>query len=144
MHQVNIPPEIETLTKQVVDGAFTVHSSFGPGLLENVYRKVLAVELGERGLSVEQEKPIPLVHRNRTIENSFRADMLINGLLLVELKTVESIQPIHRVQTVTYLKLLHLPLALLINFNTPLIKDGIHRVLNLQFRTNQIPETQRR
>jgi GxxExxY protein len=95
----------------------------------------MVIELGLRGLQLEREKILPLIYRGQTVENAYRLDLLINGTLLVELKTVESIQPIHRVQTTTYLKLLKLPLGLLINFNVPLIKDGINRVLNLDFQS---------
>jgi GxxExxY protein len=87
------------------------------------------------GLTAEREKVLPLTYRGHVIENAYRLDLIVNGKLLVELKAIEAIQPIHRVQVTTYLKLLHQPLGLLINFNVPLIKDGITRVLNLDFRT---------
>ncbi|MCF7760904.1 MAG: GxxExxY protein [Cephaloticoccus sp.] len=135
MKQVVIPVETERLATQVVDAAFAVHRIFGPGLLERAYQDCMAIELGLRGLPLEREKILPLSYRGQTVENAYRLDLLINGSLLVELKAVESILPIHRVQTTTYLKLLKLPLGILINFNVPLIKHGITRVLNLDFQT---------
>ncbi len=141
MKQVIIPERIEILAKHVVNAAFAVHNTFGPGLLERVYHETLALELTLNGLTVEREKHIPISYRGQAVDASYRADLLVNGQLLVELKAIESTQPIHRVQTVTYLKLLNLPLGLLINFNVPLIKDGIHRVLNLGFQSEQMLET---
>ncbi len=135
MKQVVISAETERLATQTVDAAYAVHRTFGPGLLERAYQDCMVIELGLRGLQLEREKILPLNYRGQTVENAYRLDLLINGTLLVELKTVESIQPIHRVQTTTYLKLLKLPLGLLINFNVPLIKDGITRVLNLDFQS---------
>lgn len=135
MKQVVIPNDIEALATQTVNAAFTVHRTFGPGLLERAYQDCLAIELDILGLSLEREKTLPLTYRGRSVENAYRLDLLINNRLLVELKTVESVQSIHRVQVTTYLKLLKLPLGLLINFNVPLIKDGITRVLNLDFQS---------
>ena len=135
MSEVRIPGEIEALATAVVNAAFAVHRSLGPGLLESAYHECLGIELSLAGLRVQREQVLPLTYRSHVIQNAYRIDLLINEQLLVELKTVESIQPIHRVQVTTYLRLLKLPLGLLINFNVPLIKDGISRVLNLDFRS---------
>ncbi len=135
MNQVTIPEEIEALAATTVDAALAVHRAIGPGLLESAYQECLAIELSCRGLKVDRERVLPLVYRGHAIENAYRLDLIVERQLLLELKAVESIQPIHRVQVTTYLKLLKLPLGLLINFNVPLIKDGITRVLNLEFRT---------
>jgi GxxExxY protein len=134
MSQVLVPDEIERLATIAVNGALTVHRVLGPGLLESAYHECLAIELAHAGLTVEREKVLPLTYRGQTINHAYRLDLIVNGQLLIELKTVEALQPIHRVQVTTYLKLLKLPLGLLINFNVPLIKDGITRVLNLDFR----------
>ena len=134
MSQVLVPDEIERLATIAVNGALTVHRVLGPGLLESAYHECLAIELAHAGLTVEREKVLPLTYRGQTINHAYRLDLIVNGQLLMELKTVEALQPIHRVQVTTYLKLLKLPLGLLINFNVPLIKDGITRVLNLDFR----------
>jgi iron complex transport system substrate-binding protein len=134
MKQVVVPDEIERLATLAVNAALTVHRALGPGLLESAYQECLAIELSLAGLKLEREQMLPLTYRGHAIENAYRLDLIINGQLLVELKAVEAIQPIHRVQVTTYLKLLKLPLGLLINFNVPLIKDGVTRVLNLDFQ----------
>jgi GxxExxY protein len=135
MKQVVVPDEIERLATQTVNAALTVHRALGPGLLESAYQECLVIELSFAGLNLEREKVLPLTYRGHSIANAYRLDLIVNGRLLVELKAIESIQPIHRVQVTTYLKLLKLPLGLLINFNVPLIKDGITRVLNLDFQS---------
>lgn len=135
MSQVTVPEEIEVLATQVVNASLAVHRALGPGLLESAYEECLAIELSLAGLTVERQKSVPLVYRGHTIDAAYRLDLIVNQLLLIELKTVESVQPIHRVQVATYLRLLHLPLGLLINFNVPLLKQGLHRVLNLDFQS---------
>lgn len=139
MNQVTIPEEIEALATTTVDATLAVHRALGPGLLESAYQECLSIELSCRGLSVERERLLPLVYRGHAIDNAYRLDLIVGGRLLLELKAVEAIQPIHRVQVTTYLKLLKLPLGLLINFNVPLIKEGITRVLNLDFRSAGAP-----
>ncbi|MEI6778301.1 MAG: GxxExxY protein [Chloroflexales bacterium] len=118
------------IAKQIVDSAYHIHSRFGPGLLESAYQAMLAHELRKRGLRVECEKPIPLVYDEVVLELGYRADMLVEDLVLVELKAVEQTAPVHKRQLLTYLKLADKRLGLLINFGTALIKDGIHRVAN--------------
>ncbi|MFZ5494226.1 MAG: GxxExxY protein [Verrucomicrobiota bacterium] len=133
--QVVVPTEFEEIASKAVNAALTVHRTLGPGLLESAYEECLAIELVANGLSVERQKTIPLVYRGRTVDAAYRIDLIVENKLLIETKAVESIHPVHRVQVATYLRLLHLPLGLLINFNVPLIKDGLHRVLNLDFRS---------
>jgi GxxExxY protein len=139
MKRVIVSNEIERLVDLVCRGAFAVHRTLGPGLLESAYHECMAIELRCAGLSVEREKLVPIVYRGQTIPHAYRLDLIIEGKLLVELKAVTAIDPVHKVQVVTYLKLLRLPLGLLINFNVPLIKDGINRVLNLEFQTEAPP-----
>jgi GxxExxY protein len=122
--------ETEKLASEVVDALFTVHKELGPGLLESVYEECLAVELADRKLPFNRQMPVPISFRGKNIEVAFRADLIVAGRLLVELKAVESLLPVHKAQAITYLKLLRLPLGLLVNFNVPLIKDGIKRVIN--------------
>ena len=136
MREVRISAEIESLAKQTVHAAFTVHRSLGPGLLESAYQECMAIELAYLGLTVEREKVLPLIYRGHPVNTSYRLDLIVGGKLLVELKAVEAIAPIHEVQVLTYLKLVTLPLGLLINFNVPLIKNGIHRILNLDFQAH--------
>jgi GxxExxY protein len=142
MSKVVIPAAVEELARLTVHAALTVHRELGPGLLESAYQECLAVELQHEGLRVRREVALPLTYRDHLIAQAYRVDLLVNDQLLVETKAIEAIQPIHRVQVSTYLKLLKLPLGLLINFNTPLIKDGIHRILNLALRDAPFPSLQ--
>ena len=136
MSKVVIPAEVEALATATANAALAVHRALGPGLLESAYQECLAIELSMAGVAVEREKVLPIVYRGRAIETAYRLDLIVGHKLLVELKAVESIAPVHQAQVVTYLKLLGLPLGLLINFNVPLIKDGIRRILNLDFQTD--------
>ena len=114
----------------VVDVALQVHKQLGPGLLESVYVAVLSHELRKRGMHVEVQVPIPVVWDDLKLEIGFRADLIVENTVVVELKSVEEIAPVHRKQLLTYLKLTRLPIGLLINFNAELLKDGITRIVN--------------
>ena len=114
----------------IVDAAFKIHTRLGPGLLESVYQEVLKHELEKRGLRVQKEVPIPVVYESVHLDVGFKADLIVEGLVIVELKSVEQIHPVHKKQLLTYLRLADKRLGLLINFNVPLIKDGISRVVN--------------
>ena len=131
MKQVVIPREVEEMATLAVDAAFSVHKELGAGLLESAYEACFAHELELRGVKYHSQFPVPLTYKGRLVEAGFRADVVIEQRLLVELKAVEQIMPVHQAQVITYLKVLRFPLGLLINFNTPLIKDSIHRILNL-------------
>ena len=122
--------ELNRVSGVVVDRAVKIHMALGPGLLESVYQRILAYELRKAGLKIETQVPIPVEWDGHVIEESFRADIIVEEKVLVELKSVESIQPVHKKQTFTYLKLAKLHLGLLINFGAPLLKDGIHRIVN--------------
>jgi iron complex transport system substrate-binding protein len=102
----------------------------GPGLLESVYQRLLAQELLNRGLSVERQKPIRLEYKGVRFDEGFRVDLLVNGMVVVELKSIEKIADVHLKQILTYIRLLNLPVGLLLNFGAPLMRDGIHRVVN--------------
>lgn len=131
MNRIVIPPEIDNLAKISVDAAFRVHRELGPGLLESAYEACFTRELELRGLGYQSQVPVALDYRGKPIEAGFRADVIVEKTLLIELKAVEKLLPIHKAQIITYLKILQLPLGLLINFNEVLIKEGIHRVLNI-------------
>jgi GxxExxY protein len=118
------------VARQIVDAAFAIHSSLGPGLLESVYEAVLAYELERRGLQAIRQQAIPVVWQGTRIEVGFRADLVIEDLVIVEVKALEAIAPVHRKQLLTYLRLAGKRLGLLINFNVALIKDGITRIAN--------------
>ncbi len=118
------------IAKQVVDAAFRIHTRLGPGLLESVYEAVLAYELRKRGLRVVRQKPIPVVYEEVRLDEGFRADLVVEDKVIIELKSVEAIAHVHKKQVLTYLRLSNLKLGLLINFGEELIKDGISRVVN--------------
>ena len=118
------------IAKEIVDAAFKVHTTLGPGLLESVYEAVLAQELRKRSLKVERQAPIPVVYEEVRLEEGFRADLVVQDKVLVELKSVEKVAPVHKKQVLTYLRLANMKLGLLINFGEALIKDGITRVVN--------------
>lgn len=122
--------ELERIASDVVDAAMKLHMALGPGLLESVYLVILQKKLEERGYQVDREKPIPVEFEGSTFEIGFRADLVINGCFIVELKSVEKLKPVHGKQLLTYLKLTDFRLGLLINFGETLLKDGIKRVAN--------------
>lgn len=122
--------EYERIAKHIVNAAFEVHKELGPGLLESVYEVCLVEELRNRGLFVESQVRIPVVFKGKTLEKEFIVDLLVENSIIVELKAVENLLPVHEVQLVTYLKLAHKKLGFLINFNVSLIKIGIHRKIN--------------
>ncbi len=118
------------LAKKAVHADFEVHQELGPGLLESVYEIALTHLRTEQGLVVERQKTIPIKFLGKTFMEGFKADLIVNSLLLIELKSVEQMLPVHKKQTQTYLRLAGLRIDLLINFNSSLIKDGILRVVN--------------
>jgi len=118
------------VARQIVDAAYRVHTTLGPGLLESVYEAALAYELGKRGLHVSRQQVIPVVYETVRIQTGFHADLLVEDQVIVEIKAVETIAPVHKKQLLTYLKLADKRLGLLINFNVALIKQGITRIVN--------------
>ncbi|MDP1560130.1 MAG: GxxExxY protein [Pirellulaceae bacterium] len=126
--------DIETtendIAKIVVDAAYHIHVKLGPGLLESVYEFVLAYELRKRGLTVVRQQPIPVVYDELQFDEGFRADLIVNDLVIIEVKSVEKVHPVHKKQLLTYLRLADRRLGLLINFGETLIKDGISRIAN--------------
>jgi GxxExxY protein len=121
--------EIEGVATAIVDSAFKIHTRLGPGLLESAYRTLMVYELRKRGFEVEYEVPVPLVYDGVKLDAGYRLDLLVNDSVIVEIKAVEKIIPVHDAQLLTYLKLTGIRLGLLINFNTKLIKDGIKRIV---------------
>jgi GxxExxY protein len=116
------------ITQVVIASAVCVHSNLGPGLLESVYEKWLAYELSEPGHIVLVQQEIPIVYRNIRFESGFRADLIVESKVLVELKAVDQLLPVHHAQVITCLKLTGMKTGLLINFNVPLLKDGLKRI----------------
>lgn len=124
-----IKPENE-ISAIILDSCIRVHRVLGPGLLESVYEEALAHELRKRGRTVERQVEIPIIYDSVTMNIGFRADMIVDKLVIIELKSIDSVQPVHKKQLLTYLKLTNLKLGLLINFNVNLMKDGIIRIVN--------------
>ena len=118
------------IAREIVDAAYKIHRTLGPGLLESAYEAVLQYELEQRGLSVVCQKPMPLVYGDVSLDIGYRADMVVEGKVVVELKSVEKTAPVHYKQLLTYLRAADLRLGLLINFGMARIKDGIKRVVN--------------
>jgi GxxExxY protein len=118
------------IATEIVDAAFRIHMTLGPGLLESVYNTVLAYELGRRGLRTVRQLAIPVVYENVRIDAGFRADLVVEEKVIVEIKSVELLLPVHKKQLLTYLRLADKRLGLLINFHVALIKDGITRIVN--------------
>ncbi|MFA5028137.1 MAG: GxxExxY protein [Candidatus Methylomirabilota bacterium] len=122
--------DLNSISGLIVDAAFHIHSTLGPGLLESVYEVILTHELEERGLKVERQKAVPIEYEGIRFDEGFRADLIVEGCIVVELKSVEELAPVHSKQLLTYLRLLDLRLGLLNNFGAPVIKTGIRRIVN--------------
>ena len=119
------------LTAEIIGAAIAVHAKLGPGLLESVYEKCLAIELKKRGLSVQAQVPVEIEYDGETItDEAFKIDLLVEDTIILELKSVQTVLPVHKKQLLTYLKLTGKPLGLLINFNEVLLKKGITRIVN--------------
>ncbi|MFD1144476.1 GxxExxY protein [Larkinella insperata] len=125
---------LNQISQRVLQGAIEVHRSLGPGLLESAYRECLAYELGKMGLFVEREKPMPIIYKEVKLDHGYRMDLLVEKKVVIELKTVEELTDVHLAQTLTYLKLGHFHLGLLINFHVTLLKNGVRRVVNPIFK----------
>ena len=114
----------------IVDEAVRIHKALGPGLLEIAYEAVLARRLEKRGLVVERQKPVSIEFEGEHFDEGFRADLIVNGLVIIELKSVEKVAPVHKKQLLTYLRLTDLKVGYLLNFGDALMKDGIRRIIN--------------
>ena len=120
----------DELSNSIIGAAIEVHKVLGPGVLESAYEECLCYELKQRGMPFERQKPLPLVYKDIHLDCGYRVDILVDKLVIIELKAVERIEPIHEAQILTYLKLSNLWLGLIINFNVPVLKDGIKRIVN--------------
>ena len=121
--------ETNQITREIIDSAYKVHSTLGPGLLESAYRKCLVYELKKKGLFVEEEKPLPLIYDDIKLELGYRIDILVEKKIVVELKTVDFFNEVHFAQVLTYLRLSDNNIGLLLNFYTRRLKDGIKRII---------------
>jgi len=120
---------LNNLSGMILDSAIEVHKTLGPGLLEIAYELCLMKELTNRGLSVRNQVELPIIYKDELIDHIFKIDILVEDEIIIELKTVESLLPIHKAQLMTYMKLAKKKIGLLINFNVPLLKDGFQRVI---------------
>src|SRR5262249_43918473 len=122
--------EINEITGEIIDASIKIHSKLGPGLFESVYEEVLHFELLKRGLFVERQVALPVIYDEITMDVGFKADILVEKTVIVELKSIEHVLPVHKKQLLTYLRLASLKIGLLINFNEELLKNGITRLFN--------------
>ena len=118
------------ISKIIINAAIEIHKALGPGLLESVYESTLEYKLKNHGLKVKKQVALPVIFEEIKLDAGYRIDLLVENKVIIEIKSVETIMPVHKAQTLTYLKLSKLKLALLINFNVPLVKDGIKRFVN--------------
>lgn len=123
-------PELDDITAAIIDSAMRIHKNLGPGLLESVYEVVLARALERQGFHVDRQKPIRFEYDGMVSEDGFRVDLLVDELVVVEIKSVEKLAPVHGKQLLTYLRLMKLPVGLLINFGGATLKEGLHRIVN--------------
>lgn len=126
---------LQTMTEneisyKIIGAALEIHKNIGPGLLESAYENALAFDLREMGFDVKQQVPMPFIYKDIQLEVGYRIDLTVNNKVLIEIKSVENMAPVHFAQTLTYLKLSGMKLGLLINFNTNVLKEGIHRIVN--------------
>lgn len=118
------------ITEKIIGASIQAHRALGPGLLESAYEACLAFELGKRGMRVEQQKALPVVYEGVKLECGYRIDLVVEGAVIVEIKSVDGLAPIHEAQVITYLKLSGCKVGLLMNFNVPVLKDGLRRFIN--------------
>ncbi|HEY0040078.1 MAG TPA: GxxExxY protein, partial [Flavisolibacter sp.] len=121
---------LNNLTGEIIDAAIKIHKVLGPGLFESVYEEVMVYELAKRGMIVERQVAIPVHYEDIKMDVGFRADLLVDKEIIVELKSIEAIKPVHKKQVITYLRLTNNKIGLLINFNEELLKNGITRLYN--------------
>ena len=122
--------EVEGLSFEVIGAAIEVHKTLGPGLLEKVYQKCLAYELHDLGLSIDMEAWLPVRYKELEFDSAYRVDLLVNKLIIIEIKAVDKVLPVYNAQLLSYLRLSRLKLGLLVNFNVPQLKKGIRRIVN--------------
>jgi GxxExxY protein len=121
---------LDEIPGEIVDVSIKIHQDLGPGLLESVYEAILAKVLARRGLKVERQIPVCFEYDGMSFDDGFRVDLLVEGCVVVELKSVEKVAPVHSKQLLTYLRLMNLPVGLLINFGAATLKEGLHRIVN--------------
>jgi GxxExxY protein len=132
----DLSSDLDSLSKQVVDCIFQVHQKLGAGYLEKIYEDCLCIELEDHGINFVRQYPMNLIYNGKSIPSDFRLDLVVEDKILIELKAVETLLPVHGAQVYSYLKMSKIPLGFLVNFNVPLIKDGIKRYVPKNFVTS--------
>jgi len=127
---MNNENKLNKITETIIGSSINIHRELGPGLLESAYEACLVYDLTKTGLKVEQQKPLPITYRGIKLDCAYRIDLLVDNLVIVEIKSLDNILPIHKVQLLSYLRLSDIKLGLLINFNVDVLKDGIVRIVN--------------
>jgi GxxExxY protein len=135
----DLPEALNELTGKIVDCFFQVHKNLGPGYLEKIYEDCLCIELSDKGLAYQRQYPIKFIYKERTIPSAFRLDLVIENAVIIELKAVHIMHPVFEAQMYSYLQTSELPVGFLVNFNTPLIKDGIKRFVSQKLRASGSP-----
>ncbi len=129
-HRDTETQRLNRITEQVIGGCIEVHRALGPGLLESAYEECVCYELSQSGLAFERQVKLPIVYKNVKLECGYRMDVVVEGILVLEIKAVERLIPVHEAQLLSYLKLAKKPIGLLLNFHVPVLKDGIKRIRN--------------
>jgi GxxExxY protein len=119
--------ELNEITKEIIGCAIEVHRNLGPGLLESAYEECLIFELMKKGLEIEKQKPVPVVYKDIKLDYGYRIDVLVENSVIIELKSIDAINPVHEAQVLTYMRFANIHLGLLINFNVTVLKDGLRR-----------------
>jgi GxxExxY protein len=122
-------PELNALTGEIVDSIFQVHSHLGPGYFERIYEEALCEEFFMREISFEKQKDIAVAYKDKKLPSHYRLDLIVEGQVIIELKSIERLLPVHEAQVIAYLKMTQMPIGFLVNFNVPLIRDGIKRLV---------------
>ena len=135
--------EINQITETIIGAAIEVHKALGPGLLESAYEACLAFEIGERGIKIVKQVPLPVIYKDVQLDCGYRLDLLVEDQVIVELKAIEALNDVHRAQLLSYLKISGLQVGLLINFNVRLLKNGIVRLVNNYTESQRTPRTLR-
>ena len=141
--EMNEVERLNKLTETIISAAITVHRTLGPGLLESAYEACMVYELAQAGMKIEQQKPLPIVYQDVKLDCGYRLDLMIEGEVIVEIKSTEKLLPIHQAQLLSYLKLSECKVGLLINFNVKVLKDGVKRVVNNFPDSQRTPLTRR-
>ena len=121
---------INILSEKIIGAAIEVHKNLGPGLLESIYEECLCFELSQIDLNIKRQLPLPIIYKNVKLDCGYKLDIIVEDAIILEIKAVENIMPVHEAQLLTYLKLINKKLGLLLNFNVPVLKEGIKRIVN--------------